>query len=91
MEKVSFENIEFMATVYGWVKIYASDMMSFKRKGARMNIWFDKWGTMTVGTALEHPKQGKTQLFRRRVNMLLLEAIFENPRIHTNRGYQRKS
>jgi hypothetical protein len=45
--------------------------------------------TGTVKTSLHHPQQGKTQLFRRNVNMELLEKIFVNPRLHTEKGYKR--
>jgi len=47
--------------------------------------------TGTVGTFLNHPTKGKTQLFRRNVSLDLLGQIFRNPRIHTNTGYYRKS
>ena len=53
----------------------------------RINIYVSK---MTVSTSLDHPKQGKTQLFRRSVDKTLLTSIFKNPRVHTNRGYQKK-
>lgn len=53
----------------------------------RINVWYT---TMTVGTCLTHPIQGKTQLFRRRVSRELLEKILKNPRIHTRKGYQKK-
>lgn len=43
--------------------------------------------TMTVATALHHPKKGKTQLFRRGVTLALLGSIFKKPRIHTGKGY----
>ncbi len=45
---------------------------------------------LTVGTALNHPKQGKTQLFRRRQSVRQLLKVFENPRFHTGKGYYRK-
>ena len=39
---------------------------------------------------LKHPRQGKTQLFRRGIESYEeLAAIFENPRTHTGKGYQR--
>jgi len=55
---------------------------------ARINVW---WTTMTVGTSLKHPIKGKTQLFRRNVSDKLMIMIFQNPRVHTDRGYQRKT
>lgn len=85
-----YENINFLAKVYGWVQIPVTGMLSFRRKKTRINIWLDKFGTLTVGTALEHPVQGKTQLFRKRVDDRLLEAIFDNPRVHTTAGYKKK-
>lgn len=48
----------------------------------RINIF---WTTGTVGTCLDHPRQGKTQLFRRHVDLSTLREIFKNPRVHT--GY----
>jgi len=53
----------------------------------RINVY---WTTGTVGTCIEHPRQGKTQLFRRNVNLATLREIFRDPRIHTGQGYQRK-
>lgn len=52
-----------------------------------VDVWFTK---MTVGTYLNHPRQGKTQLFRKNVSLELLDEIFKNPRIHTGKGYQTK-
>ena len=50
----------------------------------RINVY---WTTGTVGTCLEHPRQGKTQLFRRNVDLSTLQQIFQNPRLHTGTGY----
>lgn len=47
----------------------------------QINVWTS---TGTVGTYLNHPKQGKTQLFRRGVSRKLLTKIFTNPRVHTH-------
>jgi len=44
-----------------------------------------------VGTCLNHPTRGKTQLFRRSVSLELLRLIFEDPRIHSGEGYYRKN
>lgn len=80
-----------LATENGWDPIEVKDptMVSFLKfmngARARINVWFT---TMTVGTYLEHPKQGKTQLFRRRVTEKELKLIFKNPRAHTGKGYR---
>jgi hypothetical protein len=54
---------------------------------ARINIYYTK---MTVATCINHPKKGKTQLFRKNVNLKLLDKIFKNPRQHTGMGYYTK-
>jgi hypothetical protein len=52
----------------------------------QINVYYT---TGTVGTCLNHPKQGKTQLFRRGIlNLEMLSDIFQNPRIHTGVGYK---
>ena len=52
----------------------------------RINIY---WTTGTIGACVSHPRQGKTQLFRRDVDALQLRFIFKNPRVHTGSGYYR--
>lgn len=64
----------------------ANRLLSFYRKGTRINVYYTK---MTVATCLDHPVKGKTQLFRRNVSWSLLERIFANPRVHTSKGYQK--
>ena len=60
-------------------------LLVFVKDDKQVNVYTTK---MTVGTALTHPKQGKTQLFRRDVSMQLLDKIFDNPRVHTGIGYK---
>lgn len=43
--------------------------------------------TMTVATCLNHPRKGKTQLFRKNVTVAQLEELLEYPRKHTGKGY----
>lgn len=66
----------------------ASRLISFKSfGGTRINVYYT---TRTVGTAIDHPFQGKTQLFRRNCSASELLEIFKNPRVHTGRGYKRR-
>lgn len=46
------------------------------RGTVRINVY---WGTGTVGTCLDHPARGKTQVFRRNVGLRMLGKIFGNP------------
>ncbi|KAL3806797.1 hypothetical protein ACHAXA_010157 [Cyclostephanos tholiformis] len=51
--------------------------------------WY--YTTATIKTAMNHPRQGKTQLFAKvGVTPDLYVQILENPRVHTERRYQRK-
>jgi hypothetical protein len=53
-----------------------------------LDVWYS---TMTVGTTLTHPIQGRNTLFRKRVNNSLMIALFRNPRLHTHgKGYRRR-
>src|SRR5688500_9037024 len=61
-----------------------SKMLSFSNGSVRINVYLT---TGTVATCLEHPKHGKTQLFRRGVDYEKLKKIFKNPRTHTGAGY----
>ena len=54
----------------------------------RINVYYT---TGTIGTCLNHPTKGKTQLFRRNATLKELEQIFEDPRHHTGKGYYRKN
>lgn len=59
-----------------------------KRNGfVRINIYLTR---ATVGTCLNHPKKGKTQLFRRHCFLDDIKEIFKNPRMHTVSGYRKK-
>jgi hypothetical protein len=86
--------LKLMAKKHGWEFHdiqHNISMISFVKEvggdAARINVYMTK---MTVSTAINHPKKGKTQLFRKRVGRNLMEQIFENPRVHTDKGYQRR-
>ncbi len=81
------KKIQAIAKKYGWREIdhqVNTYMLSFGNVNDRINVYYSK---MTVGTCLDHPKKGKTQLYRKKVGQLLLEKIFKNPRVHTSKGY----
>ena len=51
-----------------------------------LHIWCT---TGTVGSYLDHPTQGKTQLYRRNMDEDELKRVMDNPRVHTGEGYHR--
>eukprot|EP00978_Attheya_sp_CCMP212_P007899 scaffold18354_cov48-Attheya_sp.AAC.4 len=66
-----------------------SRVISFQtRDGVRINIYYS---TRTIGTSLNHPYQGKTQLFRRNCSSQNLFEVLQNPRSHTGKGYKKRS
>jgi len=77
-ERASYKEIDFNSL---------SRVISFRRDTTRINVYYS---TGTVGTCLNHPVKGKTQLFRRNVGIDELEQIFFEPRTHTGKGYYRK-
>ena len=64
-----------------------SRVISFCKAGSLMIRIDIFWTTGTVGTCLGHQRQGKTQLFRRNVDLSTLREVFKNPREHTGSGY----
>ena len=52
-----------------------------------MHVWCT---TGTIATFLDHPRQGKTQLFRRNLDMAGLRKVLNNPRAHTGDGYHER-
>lgn len=62
-------------------------LISYSNGSTRINVYLSK---MTVSTCLNHPKKGKTQLFRKNVTKEMLSNIFEYPRKHTGKGYYTK-
>jgi len=80
--------LDYMAETRGWETLDASSseapMASYRKDGTRLNFWLT---TGTVGSYLDHPSQGKTQLFRRQINMSQASDLFQNPRQHTGAGY----
>lgn len=84
-------DIDKLASESGWLKIDYQEnigMVSYSKNKVRINVYLSR---MTVSTAMKHPKKGKTQLFRRDVNLQELEKMFINPRIHTGKGYYKSS
>ena len=84
------QQIRQSAREFEWQEIMHNEMISlvsFRKKDCRMNVYYSK---MTVGTSMSHPTKGKTQLFRKHVSMKLLRRLFQNPRIHTRKGYYEK-
>lgn len=76
-----------MDRFHGWniVSYHARTyVINLSRDKDRMNIYLT---TMTVQTAINHPKKGKTQLNRKNITPAELEKILKNPRQHTGKGY----
>jgi len=94
IERVSNQELHDLASSHGWELLDIQEnigMVSFSKMlgetKSRINIYKTK---MTVTTYINHPKLGKNQLYRKNVSMAQLKKIFENPRVHTNKGYRTK-
>ena len=58
-----------------------------KTKLVKLDWYFT---TATIKTSLDHPIQGKTQLFAKQCTPDLYSKVLANPRTHTGKRYQRK-
>lgn len=68
-----------------------SFLVSCNGENCRVNVWSnDKNLRFTVGTSLNHPTKGKTQLFRKNLTEKEVMQILKDPRKHTGKGYYRK-
>ncbi len=87
----SIEYVRGMAAAFELTEITlneTSKVISFQTDAnERINVYYT---TRTVGTALNHPNQGATQLFRRRCSSEELREIMQNPRVHTGKGYKKR-
>ncbi|KAL7537619.1 hypothetical protein ACHAXR_007967 [Thalassiosira sp. AJA248-18] len=70
-----------------WTKLKCQQtaMASYRKDEFRLNFYLS---TGTVGSCLDHPKKGKTQLFRKYLKNPM--SLFDNPRGHTGQGYYTK-
>lgn len=62
-------------------------MLSILRNGVRLNYYYT---TGTVATAMNHPKKGRSQLYRKGLSWDEILSVLDNPREHTNAGYYKK-
>uniref|UniRef100_A0A7S4K595 Uncharacterized protein n=1 Tax=Odontella aurita TaxID=265563 RepID=A0A7S4K595_9STRA len=75
-------------TEFGWEFTGSSGATEFFQKdGVKLDWYFT---TASVKTSMQHPVQGKTQLFASRVDSEKYRAILENPRVHTGERYQKR-
>jgi hypothetical protein len=77
------------ATTFGWTFTGSWNGTEFFEKANVMLDWY--FTTATLKTSLNHPTQGKTQLFAAQVDPVMYRAILENPRIHTGNRYHTRS
>lgn len=74
----------------GWNIVQWEDKtfkLIIEKNGCKMSIYLS---TMTVQTAMNHPKKGQTQLTRKNVTATEFKKLLNDPRLHTNKGYYKK-
>ena len=88
---LDIETVRRIANQNGFEEVQYNDVsrvIAFQKGSpqCRVNVYYS---TGTVATCLDHPRSGKTQLFRRGQSLDDLAGIFSNPRQHTGVGYFR--
>jgi len=95
-KRVTFEDYPDPIT-FGWtftgsweaVEFFERTMSSAEPQETLVKLdWY--FTTATVKTALDHPVQGKTQLFAKDCNPHQYAQVLTNPRTHTGKRYHRK-
>lgn len=82
--------VDVLARKHGWniLRLHPKTyVLNLERNGVKMNIYLT---TLTIQTAMDHPRLGKTQLNRKHLTKREIEQIFINPRSHTQKGYYKK-
>ena len=92
MAHLPLDKIRNLAECYGYTEVQyneTSRVIAFvnQAKTARVNVYYT---TGTVATCIDHPRSGKTQLFRCDRTLEDLDRIFSNVREHTGAGYHRR-
>jgi hypothetical protein len=77
-------------TECGWTFTGSWDVTEFfeNNDGVKLDWYFT---TGTVKTSLDHPTQGRTQLFAAKVDPETYVSILHNPRAHTGKRYQKRN
>ena len=85
--KLNESELNSEAEAKGWEKIECNQpaLASYRKDDMRLNFYLS---TGTVGSCVDHPKKGKTQLFRKYLENPM--SLFDNPRQHTGKGYYTK-
>ena len=74
----------------GWTFTGSWDVTEFFENSDHVKLdWY--YTTGTVKTSLDHPTQGKTQLFADKVDPATYISILHNPRAHTGVRYQQRN
>jgi len=82
--------LDALASGKGWEKLPVQQlaMASYRKDGVGLNFYLL---TGTLGSVLDHPRQGKTQLFQRNIqDAKEVSTSFDDPRQHTGMGYYTK-
>lgn len=85
-EKYDWEIIDLQSMI-GMLSLEKKILMDKVLVKVRVNIYLT---TLSVSTAMKHPKKGKTQLHRKASCFEDIEKILKNPRVHTGKGYYKK-
>mmetsp|Transcript_13115 Transcript_13115/g.37386 ORF Transcript_13115/g.37386 Transcript_13115/m.37386 type:complete len:378 (+) Transcript_13115:238-1371(+) len=85
------EELDGIGEKTGWTKMkglpFLPPMASYCKDGMRLKFWLT---TRTVGSYIDHPRRGKSQLFNQEITMEEADQLFYNPRKHTGKGYHEK-
>lgn len=96
--RLNLETVTKIATRLGWIEIEVPGdagltCVAFHNGHAKKHpnrIRINVWNSGKASVALKHPNKGANQMYKNNLDYLVLAAIFNKPRVHTNTGYRRK-
>jgi hypothetical protein len=87
----SVDHILLHAETEGWSldRIdFVTGLFIFRKEDIQLNFYST---TFSVSTTLKHPKhKSRTQLHRKNLSVVQIMNVFDNPRVHTGKGYFKK-
>ncbi len=83
-------HVQVLASKFYWVQVsmdVKSKSVIFKKGDSAVAVSYAGTRLYKVSTVLNHPIAGRRLLTRDQISLVELEKIFQNPRVHTGKGY----
>lgn len=83
-------HVQVLASRFFWIQVsmdVKSKSVVFRKGRSAVAVSYAGRKFFKVSTVIDHPIAGRRLLTRNEISLAELEKIFENPRVHTGKGY----